>query len=369
MSHTALRVTRVMMAPMSAVPSGRNTAQQRTDRILAFRAEVQALQAEGLEPFAADSERRIATHHDALLSQYAARFDVDVSDAAGRLSRGMQLASFFAALTLSATVYSLVARFWSELDLPLQIALLTLVPILALAGVDLAARRQRSLYIASVFAAAAYAAFWLATVRAVRLLDLPLSPAVLWMGVVFGLSLALGYGFRVVLVAALAALIAALAGTFFSIAGAPWTTAGSQLEPATVAALGLLGLAPGLEAAVKGFGPVTRRVALVAGLGALLALSLNGELSLWPLPSRWLEGGYQVVTLVACLIAIVVGLRRRLPDVAAIASTALVLFLGTRYVDWFWPMLPRFVFFLVLAIAAFGWLLALRRVRARLEDR
>lgn len=351
---------------MSTPLRGRGAAQQRADRIRAFREELTALRAEGLDVLSAEQEQQIARHHDGVLAGLAARFDVDVSETAGRLSRGMQIASFVAAVTLCAAIYSLVARFWGHLDLPLQVGLLALFPVLALAGVDLAARREPSLYIASIFAAAAYATFWLAAVVVTHLLDVPLTTPVLWMGVVFGLSLAMAYGFRVVLVASLVALVIALAGTLFGFAGAPWTAAGWQLEPSMVAGFGLLLLAPGLETASPGFGAVTRQVALGVGLGMLLALSMNGEASVWPVPTRWLEAFYQVVMLLASVAAIVAGLRWRVPDAVNIASIGLALFLVTRYVDWLWDVLPRFVFFLVLAAAAFAWLLALRRLRTRI---
>lgn len=349
-----------------ATPSGgRGAAQQRADRIRAFREELAALGAEGVELLSAEQEHRLARHHDGILAGLAARFDVDVSETAGRLSRGMQIASFFGAVTLSAAIYSLVARFWGHLDLPLQVGLLTLFPVLALAGVDLAARREPSLYIASIFAVAAYATFWLAAVFTTHLLDVPVTIPIWWLGVVFGLSLAMAYGFRLVLVASLVALVVALAGTLFSIAGAPWTAAGSRLEPSMLTGFSLLILAPGLEAASPGFASVTRQVALTIGLATLLALSMSGEMSMWPLPARWLEAFYQAMMLLASVAAIVAGLRWRVPDVVTIASVGLALFLATRYFDWFWDVLPRFVFFLVLAIAAFGWLLALGRMRAR----
>jgi hypothetical protein len=83
-----------------------------------------------------------------------------------------------------------------------------------------------------------------------------------------------------------------------------------------------------------------------------------------PLPTRWIEGVYQVLMLLVSIAVIVVGLARRLPDLATIASLALALFFVSRYVDWFWSMLPRYLFFLLLAAAAFAWLLVLRRVRA-----
>lgn len=350
---------------MSSPPRGRQAAQQRADRIRAFREELAALRAEGLEVFSAEQEERTARHHEALLAELASRFDVDVTETAGRLSRGMQIASFFGAITLTAAVYSLVARFWGQLDLPVQIGLLTLFPVLALAGVDLAARREPSLYIASIFATVAYGTFWLAAVVIARLLDVPFTVPVLWLGVVFGLSLAMAYGFRIVLVIALIALILALAGTLFAVNGVPWMTAVERLEPALIAAFGLLLLAPGLEVAASGFGKTTRQVALGVGLGALLLLSISGHASVLSLPPRWIQGLYQVAMLVASVAAIAVGLSRRVPDIVNLASVALALFLVSRYVDWFWALMPRYLFFLVLTLAAFGWLLALRRLRSR----
>jgi uncharacterized membrane protein len=350
---------------MPSTPSSRRAAQQRADRICAFRDELAALRADGVEVFSAEQEHQIAKHHDAVLAQLTSRFDVDITDTAGRLSRGMQIASFFGALTLTAAVYSLVARFWGQLDLPMQIGLLTLFPMLALAGVDIAARREPSLYVASIFAVAAYGTFWLAASVITRLLDLPWTVPVLWLGVAFGLSLAIPYGFRLVLVAALGALIAALAGTLFSIAGAPWTLAMERLEPAMIASFGLLLVVPGLEGASPGFGVVTRRVALGVGLGGLLAMSLGGEFSVLPLSAQLIAGLYQGLMLLVSTAAIIVGIRRRMRDVANLASVALALFLVSRYVDWFWSVMPRYLFFLVLTLTAFGWLFALRRLRAR----
>jgi hypothetical protein len=52
-----------------------------------------------------------------------------------------------------------------------------------------------------------------------------------------------------------------------------------------------------------------------------------------------------------------------------IAAAALTLFIFIRFVDWFWDALPRFVFFFLLAAAAFAWLLVLRRLRTRLSAR
>jgi hypothetical protein len=215
----------------------------------------------------------------------------------------------------------------------------------------------------------AYGTFWLAAIVTAQLLDLPVTPPVLWLGVAFGLALATAYGFRLVLVAALLAMIVALGGTLFSVAGAPWTMVGERLEPVMIGAFGLFLLVPALEAASPGFGAMTRRVALSVGLVALLALAESGGASVLPLSTRWIEGIYQVLMLVTSIAFIAFGLARGLPDLVRIAAVGLALFLVSRYVHWFWSTLPRYLFFLLLAVAAFAWVLALRHLRERLEHR
>ena len=130
--------------PDSSRPD-RAAAQRHVDRIRAFRAELEQLTSNGVISLSPEQRRAIETHHDVVLRQLAATHDVDRSDAAGQLSRGMRIASFFAALALTAAIYSLVSRFWGRLELPMQATLLCAFPLMALVGVELAAQRERTL--------------------------------------------------------------------------------------------------------------------------------------------------------------------------------------------------------------------------------
>jgi hypothetical protein len=344
----------------------RGEAQRRVHQIEAFRAEVGELAAAGVVALSPDQQQAVQAHHDALLQQYADRFDVDRSAAAGRLSLAMRLASFFAAATLTAALYSLVARVWGRLDFPLQATLLCLFPLASLVGVELSARRERTLYISSLFAVVAFGTFWLAAGVLSDLVNIPVTPFVIWAGVLFGVALALPYGFRIVLAGALTALVVAVAGSLFQSAGIPWTVAIDRLDLATVVSFGLLLLAPQLSRVDRSFGPPTRLTALVLGFSGLLVLSTFGDVSVLPLPTSTLRIIYQVLMLVACVAALVVGVRAHLTETIRVAATALSLFLLIRFVDWFWDVLPAYAFFFALAAVAFGWLLILRRIRARL---
>ena len=347
----------------------RQEAQRRVHRIEAFRDELETLTTNGVLSLGSEQRQAIATYHEGLLQQYAVQFDVDRTAAAGQLSRGMRLASLFGAATLTAAIYSLVDAVWGTLEFPMQATLLCVFPLAALVGVELSARRERTLYVASLFAIVAYGTFWLAIYVLHDLVNLPLSPIPIWAAVLFGLALALAYGFRVILAAALVALAVALAGSMFQAAGIPWTIAFERPDLGTFLSFGLLILGPHLARVDASFGPTTRLTALVLGFAGVLLLSNVGDMSLFPASTTTVQIFYQVVMLVATVAALIVGVRRQMSETVRTAATALSLFLLIRFIDWFWDALPAYVVFFVLAALAFGWLLVLRRIRGRLAGR
>ena len=347
--------------------SDRTAAQQRVDRIRAFRAELDALTAAGISPLSDVQRAEIAQYHDAVLRQLTATYDVDRTDAAGQLSRGMQIAAFFAAVALTAAVYSLVARFWGGLELPVQATLLCAFPLMALVGVELSARRERTLYVASIFALAAVGTYWLAIIVLSGRLNVPITPPAVWGGALFGVALALPYGFRLIFGMALATLLVALAGSVFQAGGVAWMEFLEFPEIITAAAFALFAIAPRMPTGHRAFTPIARGVPIAIALLGLLLLSASGPASLLPLAPRVTEGIYQALMLVLSTVVLTVAVRRQWTETVYLAAAALTVFLFTRFVDWFWDLMPRYVFFLVLAGVAFVWLLALRRLRVRLS--
>ena len=342
-------------------------AQRRADRIRAFREELTTLRAEDASPLTPEQESALAAHHDAVLAALASRFDVDRSERSGQLSKGMVLAALFGAAALIMAIYSLVDRAWWRMDLPAQTTLLTMFPLLSLGGVELAARREKTRYFAGIFALVACATAWLAIVLVARLLDLPFSVLLLWPGILFGVAVAVSYGFRVVFAISLVAVTLAIAGGFFAAGNVPWPRALSRLEPLMVTAFLMAAGSASFDPAGAGFGRVARIVGVVMGLGAMLALSADGGMTLLPLNAEAAEAVYQGAMLVASIACIWLGLRLRHREVVTIASALLSLFLLIRYVDWFWDVLPAWVFFLALAGLAFAALAILKRLRARVE--
>ena len=345
----------------------RRAAQKRADRVRAFRDELSALRDEEASPLSPEQEAAIAAYHDRLLARLAVEFDVDRSARSGQLSRGLRLASFFGAATLVAAITALIQRFWGGLTLPAQVTLLTMFPLVSIAGVQIAAERERTRYVASLMALVALGTAWVAILMTARLLDIPFSALLLWPGAAFGMALAMSYGFRWVLAFSLASLVVAVASVFFVSGGVPWTVLFERFEPLGGAALVLTVMAKHFAGAGEAFEETARLTALTMLLGTVLVLaSVSGTSLLAFAPSTTLIL-YQAAMLAVCLIV----LWRRLEagDQAGVnlASAFLATFLFIRYVDWFWQAVPAWAFFLILAAGAFASIALLRRVRARLE--
>lgn len=79
-----------------------------------------------------------------------------------------------------AAVASFVETIWLGLTLPAQVTLLTAIPLLAMVAVQSLAGRPGQRALASLCALVAVGGTWIAVFTIARVLDLPLSPLLLW---------------------------------------------------------------------------------------------------------------------------------------------------------------------------------------------
>ena len=100
--------------------ASRTSAQQRADEIRVFQLELARLEQEGALELTDAQRATLTQHHAALLTQYAASFDIDRDVQSKQLSLGMRIASFLGALALAASVFFLFYQFWGLLSEPLQ---------------------------------------------------------------------------------------------------------------------------------------------------------------------------------------------------------------------------------------------------------
>ena len=161
----------------------------------------------------------------------------------GQLSRGLRLASFFGAATLVAAITALMQRFWGGFTLPAQLTLLTVFPLVALAGVHDRGRTGADALRGWLFALVACGTAWVGHRHDARLLDMPFTALLLWPAS----RLWHGGGDRAMASArvrsSLAMLVVAVASVFFAAGGVPWPMLFQRLEPLAGAAFVLLVMA------------------------------------------------------------------------------------------------------------------------------
>lgn len=348
----------------------RKDAQRRADQIAAFGRELAELGRDGVFTLSTADRARIERHHADLLAALTSQFDVDRTDSQRQMTLGMRVASLIGAVTLSAGIVLFFYRFWGLLTTPAQMAVLVATPILLLLAVDLAARREPTRYVASVLSVIAAAGFALDLGVAEAIFNMVPSPNILLAWAAFALAVAYGYRLRFLLACGLAAAMAYVAAFTASAMGLDWSILLGRPEP--LLPLGACAVAASFWRPVTrpdGFARVWRLTGLVALLLPLLFLATQTDaFSYRPLPLSVLHAVYDILGFGLPVAAVWFGLRRRWPDVVNGASLFFVLFVYVKCFDWWWNVLPGYLFFLLLGGLAMGALVLLARIRLRMRE-
>lgn len=312
---------------------------------------------------------RIERHHADLLAALSRQFDVDRTESQRQMTLGMRAASLIGAVTLSAGIVLFFYRFWGPMTTPLQVAVLAATPIVALLAVELAARREPTRYIAAVLAIIAAAGFALDLGVVGDIFDMTPSPHVLAAWSAFALAVAYAYGLRLLLAAGLAAAMGYGVALTAQAAGLEWSVLLQRPEPLIplgAAAFLLSAWRPAIRP--EGFDRVWRLTGTAAVLLPLVFLATGTDaFSYRLLPVEVLQATYDILGFGLPLLAIGYGIRRGRPEVANAASAFLVLFVYAKCFDWWWSVLPRYLFFLLLGGLALGAMAMLAKLRLRMR--
>lgn len=339
-------------------------AQQRADQVRAFRAELAALAQEGVVALGPEQAGSVAAHHERLLAALGDAYDVDVTGAQKQLSWGMRITAFLGAAAISAAIFFLFYRYWGLLGTGLQVGVLVAAPLVALAGVELASRRERTGYVAAVVALVAFCCFVLDLSMLGQIFGIaPTQHALLAWGA-FAFLLAYGHDLRLLQIAGILCLFGWLSATAGSWHGLYWISVGEQPEHFIPAGGVVFGLGLLRDRRHPSFAGAYRLFGLLAVLVAVLVLGHWGEASLLPFTPQNVEYVYQLAGFVLSATAIWAGLRFGWPGVVNLGATAFAVFLFTKFHDWWWEWLPKYLFFLVVGLAALLCLLILKRLRA-----
>lgn len=348
----------------------RQAAQESVDRILKFREELRRLADAGVLLLDDAQRAAVAHHHDAVLADLQSRHDVDRGSDARRVALGLRIVSFLGALAAAAAVYFLYRQYWGLLSTTFQVCALVTISVLALLLTSVLHGRDRGGYFTKLAALVAFACF----VLNISLLGaiFSITPSEHALLAFAALALLLGYGcdLRLLLVAGLCCMagwIAARVGTW---GGMYWLYVGQRPEhffPAAALMLAVPAIWP--QRAWAGFAATWRIFGMLCLLLPMLVLANWGGGSYLPFANDLIEGGYQVLGFAASAAACWIGVRRGHGDLVNTGVTFFVIFLYTKFFDWWWDWMPKWVFFLVLALVAVLLMLVFQRVRALLRAR
>ena len=341
-------------------------AQRRADRIRAFREELRQLRGEGALELTPEQQARLDAHLDETLADLAARFDIDVTDSEKRIAWGMRIASTIAGLALCAAVVLFFNRIWGGLAIPVQVAVLIGAPLACLAAMEWTSRRERTLYYTGLLGMVAFASAVLNLSALGGIFNLRGGPNAFLVWAVFGLALAYAYRLRLLLAAGLVCAILFGAMTLLTLSGLYWGAIDNRLET-LIAAGAVVAAAPAVLRGSDDFAWVYRMVGLFAVFLAVLVVSLNGELTFLPLAARNVEILYQVAGLAAAALVMWWGVARGIPGVVNLAAGFFALYLYIRLYRWWWDWMPKYLFFLIIALISLALLYGFQRLRRHVK--
>jgi uncharacterized membrane protein len=349
----------------------RQQAQRRVEQIRAFQRELAGLRADGTLELQPAQAAAVEARHQALLAELSRGFDIDRDEAARQLSTGMKIASFLGALALAASVFFLFRQFWGRFDTPVQVAVLLAAAFGSFLGAMALHRRDPSGYFTRLAAMVAFACFVLDTLMLGEMFNITPSENALLAWAALALLLAYACDLRLLLavgIACLACFIAARTGTY---AGMYWLDTGAWPEHFLLPALLLFWAPTWLDhRRFDGFAAAWRVGAMLFFFLPVLVLSNWGSASYLPMTADAVEVIYQLLGFGAAAGLAWLGVRRGWNEVTNTAVVFFVIQLYTKFYDWWWDLMPKYLFFLVIALVSVLVLTVLRRLRAghRMED-
>ncbi len=345
------------------LPKTKTQAQRRVDQIDSFRRELKQLEDDGVVALEDDQLGSIDRYHSALLKKLTEQFDVDATHRARQLSLGMKITSFLGAIALGASLFFLFYRFWGDFSTVTQVAVLITAPLLGLLAAWVAVWRDRSGYFAKLFASVSLTCFVLDLSMLGQIFNISPSENVFVVWALFAFLLAYAIDSRLLLAAGIICLTGYLSARMGTWSGCYWIDFGEWPEN-FFPAVGLLFLLSFFRHDhFAGFRATYRVFALLLFFIPALILANWGEGSYLPFSSDFIEGFYQLLGFFASAGVIWLGIRKQWIDMVNTGNVFFTIFLYTKFYDWWWDWLPKYLFFLLIALVAILMLLVFKRLR------
>jgi len=348
-----------------AEPVTRAEAQARSEEIRAFALELARLETAQVVSLSDEQHRSIEAHHQSVIASLSQQFDIDRDMRSKQLSLGMRIASLLGAIALAASIFFLFHQFWGRLGTGPQVTALLGASGLSYCATHWVRRKDDNGYFTKLAALVAFACFVLNIQMMGEIFNITPSDKALLPWAAYAFLLAYMCDLRLLLAAGLlciTAFIAARAGEF---QGLYWLDFGERPENFFPAAIVIFAL-PLLrnQSRYTGFAQTYRLIGLLAVFLPMLVLANWGNGSYLAFQPKNTEHLYQALGFLTTGAAIALGIRKHWPDVVNTSVTFFIVFLYTKFYDWWWEVMPKYLFFLVLGLTALLVLFVLRRLRS-----
>jgi len=350
---------------MSTPPANRDQAQHRADRIRAFQEELAHLEQEHILALTDEQRNVLSRHHEDILGNLSKQFDVDTSASQKQMSLGMRVVSFLGSLALAASAFFFFYRIWGLIPTSTQIFILIGAPIVAVLAMDLMAKKETNPYFTSLVGLVAFACFVLNVSVLGSIFNITPSQNAFLAWALLGFLLAYAYRPKLLLVAGILCLFSFLSATVGIWCGIYWLSFG--MRPENFIPAGLFLFAVPLVASHNKYPDFPRYYRIFGALAVLIAiltLSNWGGGSYLKWPDDDVETLYQLLGFLVSGATIWMGIRQHWPEVTNVGTTFVTLQLYTKFFDWWWDWMPKYLFFLVLGLIAVLLLLIFKRLRS-----
>lgn len=338
-------------------------AQKRADQIECFQSELANLEADNILSLDENQRSAMVGYHEKLLAHMAAVFDIDASRREKQLSLGMKIASFLGALGLAASVFFLFYQFWGRFPTNLQVFILVAAPLAGLSATLFAAMHESTGYFSKLLGMVSFACFVLNLSMLGQIFNIIPSDSAFLVWAIFAFILAYAIDARLLLAAGIICVSCFLASRMGTWAGCYWIHFGERPENFFPAAL-IFFLVPQLpHKRFSDFDGVYRVFGMLLFFLPVLILSNWGVISYLDLNRDTVEVIYQLAGFVFSAAAIWLGIRKSWPEVVNTGNVFFTIFLYTKFYDWWWDWMPKYLFFLVIGLSAILILLVFKRLR------
>lgn len=338
-------------------------AQQRADQVGSFQVELDILKREKVLSLSETQQAEINSYHANLIEILSATFDIDANTRDKQLSLGMKIASFLGAIGLAASVFFLFYQFWGVFSTSTQVVILVIAPMLGLVATLISSGVEKTGYFSKLFGLLSCACFGLNLFMLGQIFNITPSPNAFLVWAFFAFLLAYAADARLLLAVGILCFTSFLSAKTGTWNGCYWIHFGQRPENFFPAAsiLFMVSLIPHNK--FSGFNVIYRVFSMLILFIPILILSNWGAISYLDLARETVENVYQISGFALSGIAIWLGIKKGWTEVINTGNVFFTIFLYTKFYDWWWDWMPKYLFFLLIGLTAILILLLFKRLR------